>query len=57
MKRDVDMLTAPLLPSMVRYAIPLVFIGILQLLFNAADLMVVGQFCGSLSVAAIPPCT
>ena len=27
--------------------------GVLQLLFNAADLIIVGQFCGSISVAAV----
>lgn len=35
------------------YTIPIVLTSWLQLLFNAADLVVVGRFCGSLSVAAV----
>lgn len=38
---------------MILYTIPIVLTGILQLLFNAADLIMVGNFCGSLSVAAV----
>ena len=39
--------------NVIAYTIPIIFTGILQLLFNAADLIVVGQFCGSISVAAV----
>jgi len=38
---------------MLRYTVPIILTGVLQLLFNAADLIVVGQFCGSISVAAV----
>ena len=48
-----DMLQGPLLGGIIRYTIPIILSGILQLLFNAADLMVVGQFCGAVSVAAV----
>lgn len=48
-----SMLTGPLLPNIIRYTIPIILTSILQLLFNAADLVVVGQFCGSVSVAAV----
>ena len=47
------MLEGPLLPAIVSYAVPIIFTSLLQLLFNAADLVVVGQFCGSVSVAAV----
>ena len=47
------MLEGPLFPSIVRYTIPIILTSILQLLFNAADLVVVGRFCGSVSVAAV----
>ena len=54
MKRsNEDMLNGPLLGGIIRYTLPIVLSGILQLLFNAADLMVVGQFCGSVSVGAV----
>lgn len=48
-----SMLNGPLLPSIISYTIPVILTGILQLLFNAADLVVVGRFCGSVSVAAV----
>ena len=47
------MLEGPLLKNIFLYTIPIMLTGILQLLFNAADLVVVGQFCGELSVAAV----
>jgi putative MATE family efflux protein len=37
-----DMLSGPLLPSIVSYTVPIILTGLLQLLFNAADLVVVG---------------
>ncbi len=47
------MLKGSLFKSVLLYSIPVMLTGILQLLFNAADLMVVGQFCGEISVAAV----
>lgn len=37
-----NMLTGPLFPSIVSYTIPIILTGVLQLLFHAADLVVVG---------------
>ena len=51
--RNETMLKGPLFPSIVRYTIPIILTSLLQLLFNAADLVVVGRFCGSISVAAV----
>lgn len=48
-----DMCEGPLLKNIIKYTVPLILTGVLQLLFNAADLVVVGQFCGSNSVAAV----
>jgi len=48
-----DLTECRLLPGIWRYTLPIVLTGILQLLFNAADLVVVGQACGSISVAAV----
>ena len=48
-----DMLQGPLLSGIILYTIPIILTSILQLLFNAADLVVVGRFCGSVSVAAV----
>lgn len=48
-----NMLQGPLLPSIISFAIPLALSSALQLLFNAADLVVVGQFRGSDALAAV----
>ena len=37
-----DMLSGPLFPSIISYTVPIILTGLLQLLFNAADLVVVG---------------
>ena len=50
---DQDMLHGPLLGNIIAYTVPIILTSLLQLLFNAADLVVVGRFCGSLSVGAI----
>ena len=47
------MIQGPLFRNIVTYTIPVILTGVLQLLFNAMDLMVVGRFCGSVSVAAV----
>ena len=52
-RRNIDMVSGPIFKNVISYTIPIIFTGILQLLFNAADLIVVGQFCGSISVAAV----
>ena len=49
----IDMCNGPLLSNVIAFSIPLVITIFLQLLFNAADLVAVGQFCGSRSVAAV----
>lgn len=51
--KDFNMLQGPLLGSIILYTIPIILTGLLQLLFNAADLIVVGRFAGSISVAAV----
>ena len=47
------MLQGPLFGNIILYTIPIILTSLLQLLFNAADLVVVGRFCGSVSVAAV----
>lgn len=47
------MLEGPLLYGVILYTIPIILTSVLQLLFNAADLIVVGKFCGSVSVGAV----
>lgn len=47
------MLQGPLLKNVILYTVPIILTSWLQLLFNAADLVVVGQFNGSNSLAAV----
>ena len=55
MKRsyEIDMCNGPILGKIFKFALPLALSGILQLLFNAADIVVVGQFTGSSALAAV----
>ena len=52
-KQNLNMLEGPLFSNIVSYTIPIILTSLLQLLFNAADMIVVGRFCGSVSVAAV----
>lgn len=50
---EIDMLNGPLLGKILVYAVPLMISGMLQLTFNAVDLIIVGQFAGSNAMAAV----
>ena len=50
---EMDMCTGPLLKKLLIFAVPLILSGVLQLLFNAADIVVVGKFAGSHALAAV----
>ena len=50
---NIDMCEGPLFKKIVLFAVPLFLTSILNLLFNAADLIVVGRFGSSVSVAAV----
>ena len=50
---SMDMIHGPLLSKLLMYALPLVLSGVLQLLFNAADIVVVGRFSGNHALAAV----
>ena len=52
-KYEMDMVNGPLLGKIIIYALPLVASGILQIAFNAVDLIVVGQYAGSNALAAV----
>ncbi len=52
-KYEVDMINGPLLGKIIIYAIPIMLSGILQITFNAVDLIVVGQYTGSKAMAAV----
>lgn len=52
-KYEMDMCSGPLLSKILVYALPLIASGILQLLFNAADMVVAGRFAGNEALGAV----
>lgn len=50
---EMDMCSGPIFTKLVVFAVPVILSGVLQLLFNAADIVVVGRFAGSESLAAV----
>lgn len=52
-KHEMDMTEGPLFKKILIFSLPLVITGILQCLYNAADLIVVGHFNGHIALAAV----
>lgn len=52
-KYEMDMCSGPILSKILLFTLPLMFSSILQLLFNAADIIVVGRFAGDNSLGAV----
>ena len=52
-KREMDMCEGPLAGKILRYTLPLALSGILQLCFNAADMIVVGRYASGEALAAV----
>lgn len=53
LRKEMDMCARPLLGKMILFTLPLIATGILQLLYNAADIIVVGRFAGETAMAAV----
>lgn len=52
-KYEIDMCNGSIMPKLISFSIPLMLSGILQLMFNAVDIIVVGRYSGSRSLAAV----
>lgn len=52
-KHEIDMTVGDLLPKICAFAIPLILTSVLQLLFNSADMIVVGKFVGNDAMGAV----
>ena len=52
-KYEMDMCNGPILPKLLAFTLPIVCSSILQLLFNAADIIVVGKYAGDNALAAV----
>lgn len=52
-RHEIDMTEGPILPKILAFSGPLIMTGILQLLYNAADVIVVGNYAGHEALAAV----
>lgn len=52
-KYEIDMCNGTIMDKLISFSLPLMLSGILQLLFNAVDIVVVGRFTGSKALAAV----
>ena len=52
-KYEIDMCNGTIMDKLISFSLPLMLSGILQLLFNAVDIVVVGHFTGSQALAAV----
>ena len=52
-KYEIDMCNGTIMDKLVSFSVPLMISGILQILFNAVDIIVVGRFSGSQALAAV----
>lgn len=50
---EIDMCTGPLLPKMIAFAIPVIITSVLQIMYNAADMIVVGRFGSETALASV----
>lgn len=52
-KYEIDMCEGSLFPKILKCALPLIFTNLLQILYNAADVIVVGRYTGETALAAV----
>ncbi|MBR2915982.1 MAG: MATE family efflux transporter, partial [Clostridia bacterium] len=52
-KRNIDILEGSVFKNMLFFAFPIILTGLLQLLYNAADIVIVGRYAGENSLAAV----
>ena len=52
-QNELNMVSGPVAGAILRFSFPLMISAMLQIFFNAADTIVVGNFCGSVSMAAV----
>ena len=52
-KYEIDMCNSTIMDKLISFALPLMISGMLQLMFNAVDIIVVGRFTGSQALAAV----
>lgn len=56
-KKDIKIIEGPILPNMIKYALPIMLTNILQLFYNSADMFVIGNFCADKNALGSVGCT
>lgn len=56
-RNQIDMINSPILSSMLWFSLPIILSNVLQLLFNAADIVIVGRYAGDVCLAAVSSTT
>lgn len=56
-KKDIQIIEGPVLPNMLKYALPIMITNILQLFYNSADMFVLNKFCVDENATASVGCT
>ena len=56
-KKDIRIIDGPVLPNMIKYALPIMLTNILQLFYNSADMFVIGNFCADKNALGSVGCT
>ena len=56
-KNDIKITEGPILPNMLRYALPIMITNILQLFYNSADMFVIGNYCDDPNALGAVGCT
>ncbi len=52
-REPIDMCNGAIIPQLLRFSLPMMFTSVIQLLYNTADLVVVGKFAGDAALAAV----
>ncbi len=53
LRPPIDMCNGPIIPQLLRFSLPVILTSVVQLLFNAVDLVVIGNFAGDTALAAV----
>ncbi len=56
-RKDIKIVEGPILPNMIKYALPIMITNILQLFYNSADMFVIGNFCPDKNALGSVGCT
>ncbi len=56
-KKSISITEGPVLPNMLRYALPIMLTNVLQLFYNSADMFVIGNFCDDPNALGSVGCT